>query len=390
MPTDPRLLLPAVQPTGHTWMTALTPADLLTRFQHHAPAFGVSGFRKLTWTEALPGLVTKKARTRATPSATAGEANSGHGFSPGIRVLGGSALYPTINDIEFAVYHALTRMGIPSVNVHHFLGDQRQHVGPLWEPLIAQYRGYWGLLRDRDMWLYAVGEVLWRNAWGLHARRPRPQDVLPLPAEVHADVGLAATAVRQGLLEDLCALREIIAIRHPMLEWDRVWGPLEAWLRVDPATVESWANPAGLSGDDFQAAVALLLQRAGFPDATVIGGPHDGGVDIQAPDPRTGTVWGIQTKLRTSGSVSASAVDEVIHGCRRRGAWQPWVIISSPHATETLRTACERQGVRLWTGQDLAQTAEGVAWSPRELLAIGRKPTSVPGTIAPSEALYGQ
>ncbi len=385
MPTDPRLLLPAVQPTGHTWMTALTPADVLTRFQRHVPAFGVSGFRKLTWTEALPGLVTKKARTRATPTPIA--AHAGHGFSPGIRVLGGSALYPIINESEFTVYHALTRMGIPSVNVHHFLRDQRQRVGPLWEPLIAQYRGYWGILRDRDMWLYAVGEVLWRNAWGLHARRPGPQDVLSLPAAVHADVERSAVAVRQGLLTDLHALRDIIAIRHPMLEWDRVWEPLEAWLRVDPATVESWANPAGLSGDDFQAAVALLLQRAGFPQATVIGGPHDGGVDIQAPDPRTGTVWGIQTKLRTAGSVSASAVDEVIHGCRRRGAWQPWLIISPPHATEALRTACERQSVRLWTGQDLAQTAEGVAWSPRELLAMGRAPreTSDPG--APTEVL---
>lgn len=376
MTLAPQTLLPSVQPTGHAWATVMPPADLLALFQTHAPAFGVSGFRKLTWTEPLPGVVTKKARTRPIGNPAPPSASPGRGFSPGVRVLGGSALYPAINHVEFAVYHALTRLGIPSTNVHEFLADQRHAVASVWERSITQYRSYWAPLRDRDIWLYAVGEALWRNAWGLHARRPRTRDMLAVPAAIHDAMALTTAQVRQGLIADLEALRQMVAVRHPMLEWPSIWAALEAWLRVEPAAVDAWINPTGMNGQDFQEAVALLLQRVGFPEATVIGGPHDGGVDIRVPDPRPGIVWGVQTKLRTSGVVSATAVEEVVHGCRRRGHWQPWLIISTAQATEAVREACQRHDVRLWTGDHLVQAAESLAWSPAELLAVGRSQAS--------------
>lgn len=366
---------------GNTWRSVVGRDALLAKFQECTPAFGISGFRKVTWAEPLAPLVTARQRTKRIPdiaedndhAQTKRHPDIGRrGFSPGVRILGGTALYPAINEIEFRIYQELTRSGIPSVNVFAHMAAQRARGQTDWTTLMAAYHRSWALLRERDIWLFAVGETLWHNAWGLQARRGHPTDQLFIPQGLREVIRTQSQKVWRGLVDDLAALRSIVDSRHPMLDWSAAWSGLEAWLTVPPSEANNWNELVGLNGKDFQDAVAYLLQRTGYPETTIIGGPHDGGVDIRVPDPRSGRMWGVQTKLRTSGAVSATAVEEVVHGCRIRGNWHPWLIISTPQATDAVREACQRHGVRLWTGDDIARAAEAVAWSPSELLSIGR------------------
>lgn len=363
---------------GHDFRTVVSGARLLELFGEQVKNFGPSGFRKVTWTEQLDPLVTHRRIPPAVGSEDSGakvrQPNTiRRGFSPGVRVLGGTALYPLINNLEFQIYQSLTRLGVPSTNVFRHMSEQRQRVAHVWTPFMDGYHGHWALLRERDIWLYAVGEALWYNAWGLLARRGHPTDILRLPVSLVGTIQAESRTLAQGLRSDLQQLRAVVTDRHPMLSWNPVWNALEQWLAVTPEEASSWDDMASYSsGTAFEMFVAQLLRKLGYLDVQVVGGPYDKGVDISCRDPQTGELWGIQVKWRTTTAVSSAAVEEVVNGCRARGGWKPWLVMSQPRATEAVRNLCAQLGVRLWTSEDMRQAAETAGWTPRDLMTLGR------------------
>lgn len=114
-------------------------------------------------------------------------------------------------------------------------------------------------------------------------------------------------------------------------------------------------GPAG-----FTRQVERLLLHLGFVDVTNIDGPNDQGGDILAT--RGGRRWVFQTKWKMSGTVAASAVDEVINAKAFYRADRSAVVTNAHFgpSTRKRRDDLRRSGVsvELWSGQELLELFE--------------------------------
>jgi superfamily II DNA or RNA helicase len=102
------------------------------------------------------------------------------------------------------------------------------------------------------------------------------------------------------------------------------------------------------------------LLHLGFVDVTNIDGPHDQGGDILAT--RGGRCWVFQTKWKSSGTVAASAIDEVINAKAFYRADRS-AVVTNAHVGPSMRKRrdeLKRSGVsvELWSGQELLELFE--------------------------------
>ena len=118
---------------------------------------------------------------------------------------------------------------------------------------------------------------------------------------------------------------------------------------VAPAFLRE-AGPAG-----FTRQVERLLLHLGFVDVTNIDGPNDQGGDLLAT--RSGRRWVFQTKWKSSGTVAASAIDEVIQAKAYYGTDRSAVVTNAYFgpSSRKRRDELRRAGVsvELWSGQEL-------------------------------------
>src|SRR6266568_1195572 len=105
----------------------------------------------------------------------------------------------------------------------------------------------------------------------------------------------------------------------------------------------------------FTRQVERLLLHLGFTDVTNIDGPDDQGGDLLAT--RGGRLWVFQAKWKSSGTVAASALDEVINAKAYYRADRSAVVTNAHFgpSTRKRRDELKRAGVsvELWSGQEL-------------------------------------
>jgi superfamily II DNA or RNA helicase len=111
-------------------------------------------------------------------------------------------------------------------------------------------------------------------------------------------------------------------------------------------------GPAG-----FTRQVERLLLHLGFSDVINVDGPRDEGGDVLAT--RAGRRWVFQTKWKSSGPVSPSALNEVVNAKAFYEADKAAVVSNAHFGPTTRRRRDELKragiGVELWSGQELLE-----------------------------------
>lgn len=107
----------------------------------------------------------------------------------------------------------------------------------------------------------------------------------------------------------------------------------------------------------FTRQVERLLGQLGFKDVANIDGPGDEGGDLLGT--RDGRLWVFQTKWKTRGVVSATAVDELSRAWDHYGADRAAVITNAKPSADALIRAQElariNRDIKFWSGRDLQQ-----------------------------------